>query len=176
VVRAVRSLTPPAAGRSPDVEEPEPLPAEFSRRRRRRPHSPRRSCRHLHRTLTYIRNDLHLRPGVALNPGTGCTPLRSAGRAELGHDHVRSTPAGRPELYRERAPKLTALRERVDRDGLPIDLCVDGGVKENNAARAAAWAPQCWCSGTGVYRPDLAVNEAVARLRASIGERSNVFI
>jgi len=67
----VRSLTRLPLDVHLMVEEPDRFLAEFADAGADVLTVHAEACRHLHRTLTYIRNDLHLRPGVALNPGTG---------------------------------------------------------------------------------------------------------
>ncbi|MCX6022436.1 MAG: ribulose-phosphate 3-epimerase [Chloroflexi bacterium] len=169
IVKAVRSLTKLPLDIHLMVEEPDRFLADFADAGADILTVHAEACRHLHRTVTHIRNDLHLLPGVALNPGTGLNAIAEV-LGDLRWVTVMSVNPGwgGQSFIESVLPKLTRLREQVDRERLPIDLCVDGGVKESNAAQVAAAGASVLVSGTGVYRPDMPVRDAVARLRAAI--------
>jgi ribulose-phosphate 3-epimerase len=64
-----------------------------------------------------------------------------------------------PDVY----PRLEAVREQIDRRGLPIDLEIDGGVKIDNAARALASGATVLVVASGIFHePDPA--EAARRI------------
>lgn len=127
------------------------------------------ACHHLHRTLTYIRGTLGKRAGVALNPATGLHAIEEV-LPELDWVTVMSVNPGwgGQQFIASVLPKLERLRERADLDGHRFEICVDGGIKEDNAARVAAAGASVLVSGTGIYRKDLSVREAVAALRLAL--------
>lgn len=56
-----------------------------------------------------------------------------------------------PDVY----PRIEAVRNEVDRRGLPIDIEIDGGVKVENAERAVDAGATVLVSASGIYQsPD----------------------
>ncbi len=107
---------------------------------------------HLHRTLMRIRA-LGKKAGVVLNPAT---PLAAI-------DHVADlidlvlimsvNPGFGGQSFIESAlPKIEALRSRLDATGRAIDIEVDGGVDDSNAARIVAAGATALVAGTASFR------------------------
>lgn len=107
---------------------------------------------HLHRTLMRIRA-LGKQAGVVLNPAT---PLAAI-------DHVTDlidlvlimsvNPGFGGQSFIESAlPKIEALRRRLDATGRAIDIEVDGGVDDSNAARIVAAGATALVAGTASFR------------------------
>ena len=66
-----------------------------------------------------------------------------------------------PEVY----PRLQAVRDHIDRNGLDVDLEIDGGVKVENAQRAVEAGASVLIAASGIFaEPDPA--EAARRLQA----------
>lgn len=120
---------------------------------------------HLHRTLATIR-ELGVRAGVALNPAT---PLSAV-------DHVLELvslllimtvdPGFSGQRYLSgMEPKISEARARIDRDGLPVALEVDGGIGPSSIARAAAAGADTFCAGSAVVCDPAGPVVAIERLR-----------
>lgn len=66
-------------------------------------------------------------------------------------------------LNEEVFPRLEAVREEIDRQGLDVDLEIDGGVKVDNARRAVDAGANVLIAASGVFgQPDIA--DAARRL------------
>lgn len=121
---------------------------------------------HLHRAIQQIRAT-GARAGVALNPHTPVNVL----------DHVLDdldlvlimsvNPGfGGQSLIEAVFPKITAMREAIERRGLRTLIEVDGGVKPSNARRFTEAGAHVLVSGSGVYgAADRAA--AIAALRSA---------
>lgn len=107
---------------------------------------------HLHRTLMRIRA-LGKKAGVVLNPAT---PLAAI-------DHVTDlldlvlimsvNPGFGGQSFIELAlPKIETLRQKLDATGRAIDIEVDGGVDQANAARLVAAGATALVAGTASFR------------------------
>jgi ribulose-phosphate 3-epimerase len=65
-------------------------------------------------------------------------------------------------------PKIAALRKRIDRTALPIDLEVDGGVGPQTARRVVEAGARVLVAGNAVFgKPDR--KKAIADIRVAIG-------
>ena len=107
---------------------------------------------HLHRTLMRIRA-LGKKAGVVLNPSTPVSAL----------DHVTDlidlvlvmsvNPGFGGQSFIESAlPKIETLRRLLDATGREIDIEVDGGVDQGNAARIVAAGATALVAGTATFR------------------------
>ena len=66
-------------------------------------------------------------------------------------------------LNQEIYPRLQAVRNEIDRQGLDVDLEIDGGVKIENAKRAIDAGANVLIAASGVFgQPDIA--DAARRL------------
>ena len=107
---------------------------------------------HLHRTLQTIKA-LGKRAGVVLNPATPVDVV----------DHVMDlvdlilvmsvNPGfGGQKFIESQLAKIAVLRARIDTSGRQIDLEVDGGVDQNNAARVIAAGADALVAGTAAFK------------------------
>jgi ribulose-phosphate 3-epimerase len=64
-------------------------------------------------------------------------------------------------------PKVSAVRERIDRSGRPIRLEVDGGIKVDNIGRAAAAGADTFVAGSAIYGSK-DYRETIAAMRREI--------
>lgn len=107
---------------------------------------------HLHRTLQTIKA-LGKRAGVVLNPATPVDVV----------DHVMDmvdlilvmsvNPGfGGQKFIESQLPKIAALRAKIDTSGRHIDLEVDGGVDQGNAARVIAAGADALVAGTAAFK------------------------
>lgn len=119
---------------------------------------------HLQRTLSTIRS-LGARAGVVLNPHT----LEESVRYLLGDLDlilVMSVNAGfgGQEFLPQVLPKIAALRQWIDREGLSIDLEVDGGIHPGTARAVVEAGANVLVAGHAIFgQPDRA--EALTALR-----------
>ncbi|HSX56548.1 MAG TPA: ribulose-phosphate 3-epimerase [Sphingomonas sp.] len=107
---------------------------------------------HLHRTIQTIKG-LGKRAGVVLNPATPIDVV----------DHVMDmidlilvmsvNPGfGGQKFIESQLAKISALRAKIDTSGRHIDLEVDGGVDQGNAARVIAAGADALVAGTAAFK------------------------
>ena len=121
---------------------------------------------HLHRAIQQIRAT-GARAGVALNPHTPVGVLEHV-LDDLDLVLIMSVNPGfgGQSLIEAVFPKIAAVREAVERRGLPTLIQVDGGVKPSNAHRFTEAGAHVLVSGSGVYgAADRAA--AIAALRSA---------
>ena len=107
---------------------------------------------HLHRTLQRIRA-LGKRAGVSLNPATPAKALDYV-LEEVDLVLVMSVNPGfgGQSFIASQLRKVEALRKRIDKEGLSIDLEVDGGVDQGNAKRVIEAGADVLVAGTATFR------------------------
>ena len=131
------------------------------------------ACRHLDRTLSKIRA-LGKKAGAALNPAT---PLSALEWVLPQTDMVllmSVNPGFGGQAYIPYLDaKIAAMREMIDKTGLPIDLEVDGGVKKDNVGRVLAAGANVIVAGSAVFSGDAVKNtrEFVKLLKQAGTER-----
>ena len=107
---------------------------------------------HLHRTLARIR-ELGARSGVALNPHTPAdTVAHVLEVTDLVLVMTVNPGFGGQAYIAAMEPKVTQVRELVDRSGLPIEIEVDGGVTAATIGGAAAAGADVFVSGSWLSR------------------------
>jgi ribulose-phosphate 3-epimerase len=124
------------------------------------------ATRHVQGTLAHIRS-LGKRAGLVLNPHTPEEAIRYV-LGDVDQVLVMSVNPGfgGQSFLPLALPKLRALRERIDREGLKIDLEVDGGIAPSTARSVVAAGADVLVAGTAVFgQPDRA--RAIAELRAA---------
>jgi len=109
-------------------------------------------------TLKMIR-DHGVRPGIVLNPAT---PLD---RAKPFLDRVDLLlvmtvhPGFAGQMFREDVvPKIRDARAHIDKEGLPVALEVDGGIKIDTASIAAEAGADILVSGSGIFPDHVGAN------------------
>jgi len=125
------------------------------------------ACPHLHRSIQQIR-ELGARAGVALNPHTPEAVLDYVlPMLDLVVVMSVNPGFGGQSLIEAVFPKISRIRERIDREGLPTLIEVDGGVKPDNAGRFIAAGAHVLVAGSAVFgAPDRAAAIAALRGRA----------
>ncbi len=127
------------------------------------------ACTHLHRTLQMIRQ-AGLKPGVALNPAT---PLERIvyvlHEVEMVLIMTVNPGFGGQEFIRAMLPKIRRLRQFIDKEKLPVQIQVDGGVSEATVGQIAQAGCDIFVAGTAIFgQNDYA--RAIANLRRLIGQ------
>lgn len=110
------------------------------------------------------------RAGVAIKPGTSIDPYLEL-LEEFDQVLVMTVEPGfgGQSFMEDTMPKLTQLRELVDKRGLDVWLQVDGGVNERTIEIAAAAGADTFVAGSSVFRgddPSLSVSDLRARANA----------
>jgi len=123
---------------------------------------------HLQRTLAQIRGR-GKRAGIVLNPHTS----EEAVRYLLGDVDVILVMSVNPgfsgqEFLPQVLPKIVALRRLIDREGMKVDLEVDGGIQPATARAVVEAGGRVLVAGHAFYgQPDRA--QALAALREAAG-------
>lgn len=110
---------------------------------------------HLHRTLTHIR-ELGCRAGAAINPSTPATCLDDVLEVcDLALVMTINPGFGGQKLIPRTLEKVERVRAEIERQGVPTEVEVDGGVDVTNARRCVDAGADVLVSGTGVFaHPD----------------------
>jgi ribulose-phosphate 3-epimerase len=101
---------------------------------------------------------LGIRASVAINPETPVDPVIAAAE-HFDMILVMSVHPGfgGQSFIEQTVGKLRAVREEIERRGLDVDVEIDGGIKIENIARAAAAGANVFVSGSGIFgKPDYA--------------------
>jgi len=122
---------------------------------------------HLHRTLQMIRQ-AGLKPGVALNPAT---PLERIiyvlHEVELVLIMTVNPGFGGQDFIKAMLPKIRHLRKLIDKEKLPVQIQVDGGVNEATVGSIAQAGCDIFVAGTAIFgQKDYA--KAMANIRRLI--------
>ena len=121
------------------------------------------TCPHLHRTVQQIR-ELGARPGVALNPATPLNTLDEI-LPELDMVLVMTVNPGfgGQAFIEAMCDKVRRLRERVRRQGLDMDVEVDGGINVETIGRIVDAGANVLVAGSAIYGSEWsATSEQVA--------------
>ena len=126
---------------------------------------------HLHRTLMRIRA-LGKKAGVVLNPSTPVAALdHVADLIDLVLVMSVNPGFGGQSFIESALPKIATLRRLLDATGREIDIEVDGGVDQGNAARIVAAGATALVAGTATFRGGQAHYAAnIAALRSAEGQ------
>lgn len=109
------------------------------------------ATRHLHRTLTRIR-ELGMKPAVALNPATGVETVRHV-LAELDVIMIMTVNPGfgGQTFIKAMLPKVSEVREMIDRSGREILLEIDGGVTPQTAPDLVKCGANVFVAGSAIF-------------------------
>jgi ribulose-phosphate 3-epimerase len=122
---------------------------------------------HLYRTLQQIK-DLGARAGVAINPGTSWHAVEEVlDIADLVLVMTVNPGFGGQAFIESMLPKVTRVREEIDRRGLDTELEVDGGVAMETVRDVVSAGARVLVAGTSVYRAPEGVSAAVQALRTA---------
>lgn len=106
---------------------------------------------HLHRTLSAIRA-LDCRAGAAINPSTPVVVLSDVLEAcDLALVMTINPGWGGQKLIPRTLAKVAAVRAEVDRQGLAVEIEVDGGVDRSNARACVEAGATVLVAGTAVF-------------------------
>ena len=109
------------------------------------------ACPHLHRTLTQIR-ELDCRSGAAINPSTPASNLDDVLEVcDLALVMTIDPGFGGQKLIPRTLTKVERVRAEIERQGLPTELEVDGGVDASNARACVEAGANVLVAGTAVF-------------------------
>ena len=126
------------------------------------------TCRHLHRTLQYIKS-LGCMAGVTLNPGTPAGVLEAV-LSEADLVLVMSVNPGfsGQKFIPESLGRVAEIRRRLDALGSSAWLEVDGGVTVETLPRLKAAGATAFVAATAVFKHPQGAAEGVRELRRVI--------
>lgn len=109
------------------------------------------ACPHLHRNVQQIKS-LGMKAGVALNPHTPIASLDNIlGDIDLVCLMSVNPGFGGQSFIPGTIDKIKQLRHMIDARGLQVDIEIDGGVGEKNAAEIAASGATVLVAGSSVF-------------------------
>ena len=127
------------------------------------------ACPHIHRAVQIIKK-LGVKVGVALNPGTPIDTLKEAlPSLDLVLVMTVNPGFGGQSFIETMLDKVARLRVELDRNGLATELEVDGGINAEVAPRVVAAGARVLVAGASVFNSTQTVEEALGRIRASLG-------
>lgn len=123
------------------------------------------ACRHLHRTIHYIKS-FGVKAGVVLNPAT---PVETIQHVIADVDMVLLMSVnpgfGGQKFIYEVLPKIKAVKEMIDVRGLDVEIEIDGGVNAETAKLCIEAGASVLVAGSAIYNEkDRA--KAIATLKA----------
>ncbi|NQT74867.1 MAG: ribulose-phosphate 3-epimerase [Chloroflexi bacterium] len=127
------------------------------------------ACAHLHRVIKHIQ-ELGVKAGVSLNPATPVEQIAEilpivdlvlVMTVNPGYSGQSFISAG--------LDKISRLRQIIDQKGLDLELEVDGGVNAETAPSVVQAGGRVLVAGSAVFNKKESVQQAVERIRNSIG-------
>ncbi|HKR99733.1 MAG TPA: ribulose-phosphate 3-epimerase [Candidatus Dormibacteraeota bacterium] len=129
-------------------------------------------CPHLHRTLTTIRS-LDCRAGAAINPSTPPDSLDDVLEiCDLALVMTIDPGFGGQKLIPRTLQKVARVRAEIERQGLQVEVEVDGGVEQHNARRCVEAGADVLVAGTAVFQHHGGPSAGVRELQAAVGVTS----
>jgi ribulose-phosphate 3-epimerase len=126
------------------------------------------ACLHVHRVVQMIKG-LGVKAGVAINPGTPIDTLEEI-LSSLDSVLVMTVNPGYSgqTFIKETLDKIARLRTELDKKGLTVELEVDGGINADTASRVVRAGARVLVAGSAVFHSGETVNEALAKIQASL--------
>lgn len=124
------------------------------------------ACRHLHRTIHYIKS-FGVKAGVVLNPATPVNAIEHV-IEDINMVLLMSVNPGfgGQKFIPSVLPKIAAVKEMADSKGFEIEIEVDGGVNEETAKQCIEAGANVLVAGSAIYnQPDR--TKAIAALKGS---------
>ncbi len=148
------------------IEKPEQLIPAFAQAGADRITVHVETCPHLHRTVQLIKS-LGLQAGVTLNPATSLLTLDEIlPKVDLVLIMSVNPGFGGQEYIPASTRRIARLHQMLLERGLQrVEIEVDGGISEENAAEICQAGATVLVSGTAIFRPTESIPENIARLR-----------
>jgi ribulose-phosphate 3-epimerase len=128
------------------------------------------TCRHLHRTVTHIR-ELGARAGVAVNPATPLSSLHDI-LPDLDHVLLMSVNPGfgGQRLIPSVLDKVRELRQQIADRRLAVRIEIDGGVTEDNLHEVVRSGVDIVVAGSAVFGAGDDIERTTRRIVDRLGE------
>ncbi len=124
-------------------------------------------CRNMRKMIQRIRK-FHVKPGVVLNPAT---PLKKVfpflDEVDLVLLMSVNPGFGGQAFIPEVLKKVEQLRKRIDKNGYPVLIEVDGGIKLENIKEVSRAGGDIFVLGTGIFKTKN-YRETIQKLRKEI--------
>ncbi len=135
------------------------------------------AAHHLHKLLTEIR-DLGCKAGVSLNPATPAVSLEPVLPFTDEILVMTVNPGfGGQKMIPEVLEKMRQIRRMIDASGQDIVLEVDGGIKVENIASAAAAGATRFVVGSGIFKSaDYQMTIAALKEKISVTTSSGMIV
>ena len=118
--------------------------------------------------IAYRMHQLGIRASIAINPETDpARVLRAAGHLDMILVMSVHPGFGGQGFIPDSLRKVQDIRSELERQGLEIDIQIDGGIKVDNIASVAGAGANVFVSGSGIFGHDNRT-EIVRRMRAQI--------
>lgn len=126
-------------------------------------------CPHLHRAIQQIKKAGKM-AAVALNPSTPVFLLEDVlSLLDMVLIMTVNPGFGGQDFIPETLPKIRHLRKTITERGLHCDIEVDGGIHAGTASQVVQAGANLLVAGSAVYNDKESVEQAMNRLRQSIG-------
>jgi ribulose-phosphate 3-epimerase len=150
------------------IEEPERYVADFAKAGADILTVHYEACPHIHRSIQMIR-ELHMKAGVALNPGTPESALDYILKdADLVLIMTVNPGFGGQSFIEGVLPKIQAVRHKIDQGSSRAELEVDGGVSADTVRRVVEAGANVLVAGSAVFSSKHTVADGIHRIRAAI--------
>ncbi len=132
------------------------------------------ACTHLHRVVQQIKEH-GVRAGVALNPATPIGMLEEIlPYIDLVLVMTVNPGFGGQEFIPTMPRKIAAMREMIERQGVEVELEVDGGIHTKTAPVVVQAGAGVLVAGTAVFCDGVDVADGLRKLRASVEQEMNL--
>ena len=122
-------------------------------------------CPHLYRVVQHVK-DLGKKVGVALNPGTSLKMVEEVlPLLDLVLVMTVNPGFGGQVFIEGMLDKIARLRRKLDEDGLPAELEVDGGINRANISRVIQAGARILVAGSAVFQAKEGISQAMANLK-----------
>ena len=167
IVEACRRITSLPLDVHLMMEHPESLLEEFAQAGANHLYVHVETCPHLHRTLQMI-HALGCKAGVVLNPGTPAVSIEPVLHlADLVLVMSVNPGFSGQEFLPEVTPKITEVRQMLDRINPDALIVVDGGVTAETLPQIANAGAQVFIAASAVFKHPQGIAEGIRQLRAS---------
>jgi len=164
IVKAIRSLTKLPLDAHLMIEEPEKYLSAFQKAGVDRLTVHVETCPHLHRTIQQIK-ELGLKAGVTLNPATPASALKNiVAHVDLVLVMTVNPGFGGQKFIAAMLPKIREIAAMIKSTGRRIELQIDGGVDEENAATLAKAGATVLVAGNSIFSKKN-ISTAIKQLR-----------
>jgi ribulose-phosphate 3-epimerase len=127
------------------------------------------ACTHLHRVVEQIK-ERGMRAGVAINPATPVMMLEEIlGFVDLVLVMTVNPGFGGQSFIPTMPRKIAAMREMIERQGVRVELEVDGVIHTQTAPIAVQAGAEVLVAGSAIFKEGESVAQTVRQLRESAG-------